>query len=92
MLFIGAAVVVAGVLLGRRSPAARWLLVVWESIAFVITLLAVTGTWFGLGLVAVPIVAAGGIPLLPEVLVLAIEAVLVYALAVHPATHRAFAR
>jgi hypothetical protein len=84
--------VIAGIRAGHPSQAARWLLAVWEIVAFLTVLAALTGAGLGLGFLTLLVAAAGGVGYAPIFVVLAIQALIIYGLVIHPATNQAFAR
>lgn len=71
---------------------ARWLLAVWEIVAFLTILAALAGSGLGLGSLLLLAAAAGGVGFAPVFVVLAVQALIIYGLVIHPATNQAFAR
>lgn len=74
------------------SQTARAVLAILEVFALGVTLAAHFGGGSVLGFVTVLVLGANGTALLPFGVVIGIEAGLVYLLAIHPATYRAFSR
>lgn len=92
VLIIGTVVVIAGILSGRGSQLARWLLAGWEIIAGLTILAALTGYGLSLGLVPLLVVGgASGVVFAPLYGVLIVQAFIIYGLVIHPATRQAFA-
>jgi hypothetical protein len=92
VLIIAILVIIAGIRAGHPSEVARWLLAVWEIVAFLTILAALSGGGLGLGFLTLLAAAAGGVGFAPVYVVLVIEALIVYGLVIHPATNQAFAR
>jgi hypothetical protein len=79
---------------GRPSQVARWILAGFEIVAFLTFLPLVTGSGLGFGFSFAPVIVigtAGLANLVPPWVMLAVQAVIIYGLVIHPATHRAFA-
>ena len=92
VVVIATLVIVAAIFITRPSLVARWLLVLFEVVALGATLAAYFGGGSVLGLITVLSMGSGGSALIPVGAVLGIQAGLIYGLALHPPTHRAFAR
>lgn len=93
VLVIASLVIVAAIRAGHPSQIARWFLAIWEIIAFLTILAALTGNGLGLGFLTLLVVAAaGGAGLAPLLVVLAVQVLIIYGLVLHPATNQAFAR
>jgi hypothetical protein len=93
VLIIASLVIAAAIRAGHPSQIARWFLAIWEIIAFLTILAALTGNGLGLGFLTLLVVAAaGGAGLAPLLVVLGIQALIIYGLVMHPATNQAFAR
>jgi hypothetical protein len=82
----------AGMFVGRPSPGLRWLITVWEIAVLTATVLALTMSGPIVGLLVLGVALVSGLGFVSVAAALAIEAAIIYALAVHPATYRAFAR
>lgn len=91
LIVIGVLVIIVAALIGRPSPVARWLLTLWEVVIFLFTLALVA---FGQGIVPLTVdaVLVGGGAVVDPIVVLALQGFIIYGLAVHAATYRAFAR
>ena len=91
MIVVGILVIIVAVLIGRPSPVARWLLTLWEVVIFLFTLVLLA---FNQGIMPVTVYAVlvGGGGVVDPLVVLALAGFIIYGLAVHPATYRAFAR
>lgn len=85
---IGAAVVVAAIVVVRPSRVARLLLILWELVAMLFTIGVLV---HARDLLSV-FVSAAGVGILQPGLALALAAVILYGLLLHPATRVAFAR
>ena len=85
---IGALVIVAAGAVLRPSYAARWLLILWEVVAALFTV----GFLVHARDVAQPVVSAAGAGVVHPAIALAISAVVLYGLLLHPATREAFGR
>lgn len=94
ILIVGVLVITFALYAGRPSQVARWILAGWEIIAFLTFLPLVTGSGLGFGFTFAPVIvigAAGLANLVPAWVMLAVQALIIYGLVIHPATHRAFA-
>jgi hypothetical protein len=91
-LVVAVVMIVAGVRVGGRSRVARWLLAIWEVVAFVTILAFVTNSGVWLGSLSIVVIASSGVEYVSPYVVLAVEALVIYGLAIDPATHRTFAR
>lgn len=87
---IAVMLILAGFLIGRPSTIARVVVWLWAGVAFCVSLAAFLHGGSVLGFVTVAVFAASGGAILPAPAVLSIDAVMFYALAVHPATYSAF--
>jgi hypothetical protein len=92
VVIVAIMVIAAGLRAGHPSQLARWFLAVWEIIAFLTVLAVLTGGALGLGFLILLVAAAGGVGYAPIFVVLAIQALIIYGLVIHPATNQAFAR
>jgi hypothetical protein len=92
VLIIAILLIIGGIRTGHPSQVARWLLAVWEIVAFLTILATLAGGGLGLGFLTLFAAAAGGVGFAPVFVVLAIQALIIYGLVIHPATNRAFAR
>lgn len=90
-IIAGGLVIVAAILMGRPSTIARVAVALWTVVAFGVSLAAFYRGGSVLGFVTVIVFAATGGAIVPAAAVLSIDAVIFYALALHPATYRAFA-
>lgn len=89
-LVIGGLLIVAGILTGRPSMIARVVVWLWAFVAFCVSLAAFYHGGSVLGFVTVAVFAASGGAILPATAVLAVDAVIFYALTLHPPTYSAF--
>jgi hypothetical protein len=94
ILIAGLLVIIFALYAGRPSQVARWILAGFEIVAFLTFLPLVTGSGLGFGFSFAPVIVigtAGLANLVPPWVMLAVQAVIIYGLLIHPATHRAFA-
>jgi hypothetical protein len=88
VLIVAFLLIIAGIRVGHPSSSARLLLAIWEIAAFLITLLFVAGGQ-DLGWLTVFLLLTGGFPLVDIGIVLAVEALVILGLVIHPAAYRA---
>jgi hypothetical protein len=88
VLIVAFLLIIAGIRVGHPSSSARLLLAIWEIAAFLITLLFVAGGQ-ELGWLTVFLLLTGGFPLVDIGIVLAVEALVILGLVIHPAAYRA---
>jgi len=84
--------IVAAVFVSRRSQLARWSLAAWEGVMLGLTLLTLLGYGLLFGFLTVLAVSVGSAAGAPVAVVIGLEVLVLYALAVHPPTYEAFAR
>ncbi|MGH7687155.1 MAG: hypothetical protein ACREN2_10115 [Candidatus Dormibacteria bacterium] len=92
IIVIGVVVIVLASTVALPSQWARALLVLVEAFGLGVTLAAHFGGGSVLGFVTLLALGAGGSALIPFGAVIGIEAGIVYVLAIHPPTYRAFAQ
>jgi hypothetical protein len=90
-LVIGSLLIASAVLIGRAFSAVRWLLALWEVVGFLFVLALVTAHW-GIFPFSIYVIEANGGVVVDTSIVLAIQALIIYGLVIHPATYRDFAQ
>lgn len=94
IIAISLLVILAGFLVGRGSPALRYLLVAWEVIAliFTVSVLVVFVPVLQLRDVFLILASGAGMDFVHPWIALAIEAAIIYGLVIHPPSRAAFAQ
>lgn len=91
VLIVAAVTIIFGILIWRGSSAARWTLAIWEAVMLLLTLLALSGPSWDIGFLTYLALAVGSLAGAPLIVIVLLEAFMIYGLALHPATHRALA-